>query len=112
MIKGKSMRSPMVRGRFYMFVVKVPAVEGLPKRDAMQYVRDAVRCYAGGGHPEDPLFYEAREIVVKNTLYEMEKDTLMNLRKEIARELGGHETYAGEHAEKVDSIIDRYLRGM
>lgn len=112
MIKGKSMRPPMVRNRFYLFVVKVPAVEGFIKSDAMQYVRDAVRSHAGGGHPNDPLFYEARKIVVKNTLYEMEKDTLMNLRKEVARELGGHETYAGEHAEKVDSIIHRYLTNL
>lgn len=96
--------------RAFHFVVRVPKVEGLTKRDAQTYVRDAVRSHAGGGHPDDPLFSESRKIVVKNTLYEMERETLMNLRKDLARELSSSETFSGEHAEKVDALLLSYLR--
>lgn len=98
-----------VRERLHhFFVVRVPAVDR--KRALQAYVRDALRGWAGGGHPDDPLFKEAKKIVVKNTLYEMERDTLLNLRKDLSRCLSCPENYAGEHAEKVDELLLSYLR--
>lgn len=105
MSKGKN---TAVRERLHhFFVVRVPAVDR--KRFLQNYVRDALRGWAGGGHPDDPLFKEARKIVVKNSLYEMERETLMNLRKDLSRLLFSSETYVGEHAEQVDALLLSYI---
>lgn len=105
MIKEKAKPQKPSR-QFHCFVVRVPNVA--PKRDLQNYVRDAVRGWAGGGHPDDPLFGVSKGIVVKNTLYEMEKRTLLNLKKDVQRYFEGNELPSGIYCD-VMGIIDNYL---
>lgn len=106
MIKGKSKKHTASPRQFHHFVVRVPNVA--TKRELQTYVREAVQGWAGGGDPSDPLFGSAREIVVKGTLYEMEKATLMNLKKDIQRYFEGNDLPSGIYCD-VMGIIDNYL---
>lgn len=102
---------PAVPKRCHFFIVRVPATLGT-KGVSSQYVRDAVRGWGGGYMQDHPFskYNDRKRIVVTNTLYEMEKETLMNLRKDLSQALSGPETRPGGHAHLVDEILLSYLR--
>lgn len=74
----------------HFLVVRLPAV--MNKKESQSYVLDAVRGWRGGFEKDHPLSgsnVSHKKIVVLNTLYDMEKDSLMNLRNEVASVLSG-----------------------
>ena len=92
----------------HLFVVKVPAV--VTKRDGLSYVRDAVRGWAGGGHPEDPLFGTSRKIVVKSCLYDIEQDTVNLLKVKLESYFRKNEVSSGVYCD-IMKIVDDHLDG-
>lgn len=98
----------MMKRKNHHIVVRVPAV--MTKRETERYVRDAVRGWAGGYLPPHPLLEgDARsKVVIKGTLYEMERETLMNLKKDVRNLFGGHDWPTGMW-QAVDSLIDQYI---
>ena len=91
----------------YYFVVKVPAIES---KGAMKgYVSTAIKRWKGGYVKGDPLFRAPdRAFTVRNTLYELERETLMNLKKDIRHLFEGNEWPTGIY-QSVDGLIDKYL---
>ena len=58
----------MQKPQFHTLLVTIPAVsdsgKAIPKRVAMEYVRDAVRGWSGGGSPDDPYFKVSKKATV------------------------------------------------
>lgn len=91
----------------YYFVVRVPAIES--KGFMKDYVSTAVKKWRHGGAPDDPLYKAPdRAFTVRNTLYELERETLMNLKKDIRHLFEGNEWPTGIY-QSVEGLVDKYL---
>ena len=86
----------------HFFVVRLPAV--VSRKEARKYLSEAIKDFRRIYPSPELQKAAAREFTVRYSIYEMETETLMNLRKDLSR----LELSAGEW-ERVSRLVNNYI---